>query len=77
MVRLSNVNGGNGMSMASDINRYKRQLITRYSKAGIYENFGQKEVRKLTDKYGIDYTFRRTTQPIDDFNNWCMNFTGR
>ena len=65
------------MNMTSDINRYKRQLIDRYNKSGIYENFGQKEVMELRDKYGRDYTFRRTTQPIDNFDNWCMNFTGK
>jgi len=64
------------MSMRADINRYKGQLIARYQRRGLYENFGQDEVRKLTDKYGTDYTWQRTTQPIDDFNSWCMNFTG-
>jgi len=63
------------MSMIADINKYKRQLIARYQRRGLYENFGQAEVSKLTDKYGTDYTWQRTTQPIDDFNNWCMNFT--
>ena len=67
---------GDKMTMQADINRHKQQLIERYQRSGIYENFGQDEVRKLRDKYGIDYTFRRTDKLIDDFNDWCMNFTG-
>jgi hypothetical protein len=62
--------------MQADINRAKKRLIERYQTQGLTENFGQDEVRKLRDKYGIDYTWQRTTQPITDFDNWCMNFTG-
>ena len=65
------------MSMQADIAKHKGQLIARYQKHGIYENFGQTEVRQLRDKYGTDYTYQRTTQPIDDFDQWCMRFTGK
>ena len=33
----------------------------------MYENFGEKEVRVLEDKYGY-------TDNVRDFNNWAMNF---
>ena len=59
-----------------DIEKYKSKLIEKVKRSGIYENFGQAEVRKLWGKYERDYTFRRTTQPIDDFDKWCMAFTG-
>jgi len=37
---------------------------------GIYENFGQIEVRNLKDKYGY-------TPEVEEFENWCMTYTGR
>jgi hypothetical protein len=63
--------------MLRDIQLAKLRLVKQYQEKGICENFGDKEVRKLRDKYGTDYTFRRTTQPINDFAEWCMNFTGK
>ena len=63
-------------TMTADIARYRRQLIAKYQKHGLYENFGQKEVLALRDKYGVDYTCHNTTKPIDDFDEWCMDFTG-
>ena len=65
------------MSVQTDINKARQRLIKQYHSKGICENFGQNEVRKLIDKYGIDYTWQRKTQPIDNFDRWCMNFTGR
>ena len=64
------------MSMTTDIKRYKQQLLKRYQKSGIYEDFGQNEVRKLWDKYGDDFTYMQKSQPIRDFDSWCMNYTG-
>ena len=64
------------MTMAQDIEKAKQRLLKRYEAKGIYENFGQDEVRKLRDKYGTDYTWQCKTAPIDAFGNWCMNFTG-
>lgn len=66
----------NVKAMQKDIARLKGKLIARYQAKGIYENFGQKEVRQLRDKYGTDFTWQRRTQPITDFDNWAMNFTG-
>ena len=44
------------MSLEKDIEYCKRKLIRQ----GVRENFGQKEVRKLRDKYG-------DSKLIDDF----------
>jgi len=63
--------------MIRDIEQAKARLIKKYQEKGLCENFGEEEVRELRDKYGIDYTFRHTTAPIDDFDNWCMTFTGK
>ena len=64
------------MSINTDINKYKKQLILKAKKNGLYENFAQNEVRKLEDKYsefrykGNDEIFNK----IQEFNHWCMNF---
>ena len=57
---------------------FKKQLIRRAEKSGIYENFGQKEVRKLTDMIGPNlYTAPQKVRNIlFSFNDWCMNYTG-
>jgi hypothetical protein len=51
----------------SDINKMKKSLIAKAKSKGIYEDFGQKEVRQLEDKYGY-------TAAIKNFDNWAMNF---
>jgi hypothetical protein len=55
------------MNAQKDIQKEKTKLIAKAKKTGIYENFGQKEVRKLEDRYG-------RTDEIADFDNWAMNF---
>jgi hypothetical protein len=51
----------------ADIQKMKKTLIAKAKSRGIYENFGQKEVRVLEDKYGY-------TNNVRDFDNWAMNF---
>lgn len=51
----------------ADINKFKKQLISKAKSKGLYENFGQAEVRKLEDKYGY-------TNNVKEFDNWAMNF---
>jgi len=51
----------------ADIQKMKKMLIAKAKSRGIYENFGQKEVRVLEDKYGY-------TNNVKDFDNWAMNF---
>ena len=53
--------------MTSDINKFKKQLIAKAKRKGLYENFGQAEVRKLEDKYGY-------SNKVREFDNWAMNF---
>ena len=48
---------------------------------GVYENFGQREISALKDKYGYNpypTTGREIAlkRDIDELNNWCMNYTG-
>ena len=61
------------------INRAKKILIDRAKANGIYENFGQKEVREIKDKF-IDYCdysaeMNNNRRKVDGFNNWCMEYT--
>jgi len=60
-----------------DIEKYKKSLFQKAKKKGLYENFGQKEVRKLEDKYkcNTDYSDkgRETWKKIREFDTWCMS----
>jgi len=51
----------------ADIQKMKKTLIAKAKSKGLYENFGQKEVRILQDKYGY-------TNNVKQFDNWAMNF---
>ncbi len=67
------------MTLTQDITRTKKRLMAKWKLSGTYENFGQKEVRDLQDKY--DYLSlkwgspeqRQQAQLIDDFYDWCMD----
>ena len=66
--------------LIKEIERTQNKLKERVKTKGIYENFGQREVSRLKDKY-IDisvYTdeMNRMRQHIDNFNNWCMIYNG-
>ena len=70
------------MKLETAINKAKNGLIERAKKHGIWENFGQNEVRKIQDKFKYnDLAYgstedRKQAQKIDEFDNWCMNYTG-
>jgi len=55
--------------LRAQIKKFKVNLIKKAVKSGIYENFGQEEVRMLHEEYG---TYKR----IDNFNDWCANYEG-
>jgi len=63
------------------IKHEKNKLIIRVNKKGIYENFGQKEVRKIGDQYidNSSYTDETNKQrdQLRNFNNWCMTYNGK
>ena len=63
-----------------EIQRAKKKLIKKAQEVGIWENFGQDEVRELEAKYD-DLSLRYGTpqqramsDSIRAFDNWCMNF---
>ena len=68
------------MTIKQAIKKEKDKLVKKCYLSGLYENFGQKEVRKLEDKY-IDSScyseeMNSHRDMLDNFNNWCMNYKG-
>lgn len=62
-----------------DIKKNKETLLAKAKKSGITENFGEKEMRNLRDKYFWptieDYIVREKVRAmLQDFDNWCMDF---
>ena len=59
----------------NDIKRIKAKL----SKKQPYENFGQKEIRELRDKYAsywYDIEYREMWDLIQELEDWCSTYTG-
>jgi hypothetical protein len=56
-----------GGSVETEIHQLKRKLIQQAKSKGISENFGQKEVRMLEDKYPMNYS-------VSQFDEWVQNF---
>lgn len=66
-----------GVSMIKDTKKLMKEiekLKSSLRKKDLYENFGQKECRKLWDKYDDSYPEIRTL--ILAFEDWCMNYIG-
>ena len=62
---------------AIDIKKIQTSLIKRAKTKGIWENFGQKEERKLNDTwFFLVYDCIEIRNMLWAFNNWCMNYTG-
>ena len=69
------------MDLKTDLRRFRKQLIDRAIKRGIYENFGINEVRRLTDRH-IDLSchtpeMNHQRDLIDSFADWCRSFDDR
>ena len=71
---------GKYSKLINDMNKIKNKLINKAKKGGIYENFGQKEVRALKDKYSYndmiygDNDARLHAKLIDKLDDWAMSF---
>ena len=67
------------MKIEKAIKTEKNKLIKIASTKGLYENFGQKQVRKLEDKFidCSDYTdeMNNNRNLIEGFDTWCMNYS--
>jgi hypothetical protein len=68
--------------LGGDITKYKKTLISKAQKNGIYENFGEIEVNKLKDKYNYNQLVygtpeqRQMARQIDMFDEWAMSYDG-
>lgn len=64
----------------STISKVKKQLMRKWKQKGGYENFGQKELSQMKDKF--DYNpygspdERNISKMLDGFDNWAMNYDG-
>ena len=56
----------NKTGVSAAIAKVKKSLIAKAKKSGLTENFGQKEIQKLEDKFG-------DSKELSDFSDWCMN----
>ena len=72
------------MNLETDIQKTKKKLITHCKRYGLHENFGQKDVRRIEDKYEFillcyspDPVKQAQAQMIFAFRDWCENYTGR
>lgn len=69
------------MKIEAQIKNYKQSLILKAKEKGIYENFGQAEVRKLRDKYPCLNTGNQeelyNKNQIEGFEEWAMNLDDR
>lgn len=62
------------------INRAKNQLIKEGKKKGIYENFGQEQIREIEEKF-IDISNyskeeNKKRNILSSFSRWCYSYCG-
>ena len=62
--------------MRIDVDKAKKRLINRAKKRGLWENFGEKEDRKLQDKWNHQF-WSEEYSIIADFSNWRGNFNDK
>lgn len=71
----------NSLGVKRKIELSKKKLIAKAKKRGIYENFGQTEVRQLRDE--VEWSSapfpekKDSLQEVDAFSNWVENFDQR
>lgn len=67
------------MEINKALNRAQSKLIKKAEKNGLYENFGEKEIRTLEERYIdiSDYSEEMNTNRrlIELFSNWCWNYS--
>ena len=68
------------MDIDKALTKEQNKLIKIAKTKGLYENFGQKEVGKLEDKFinSSDYSeeMNNNRRLIQIFSNWCMDYCG-
>ncbi|MDY0138254.1 MAG: hypothetical protein RBR50_01020 [Candidatus Izemoplasmatales bacterium] len=60
------------------VSQTKQKLINKVSKRGLYENFGQKEVGELKDKYIDSSSYSDNSNAkraiLSSFDDWAMRY---
>ena len=68
------------MNIDKALTREQNKLIKIAKANGLYENFGQKEVRELEDRFidSSDYSeeMNKNRRLLQMFDEWCMNYCG-
>jgi hypothetical protein len=63
--------------LEKEIEKTRNSLLIKAKKNGLYENFGQVEIRNLKDKFvnSASYTNEMNIirKAIDNFDYWCGN----
>lgn len=77
---LTNHNYLNCKQITTAINRATRGLINKADHDGLYENFGQVEVRSIKDKFidNSDYSedMNNNREELLMFSHWCSDYQG-
>ena len=82
VIKKESVNEGKfkPSQVRSAISKVKKQLMRKWKQKGGYENFGQKELSQMQDKFDYnaygDKDEREISHMLDAFNNWAMNYDG-
>jgi hypothetical protein len=66
------------MKLETAIKQAKKKLIKKAKVQGLYENFGQKEVRELEEDYlslGYHPEEINAYNLILNFEKWCMDYS--
>jgi hypothetical protein len=64
-----------------EVNLKKKQLINRAKKHGFCENFGEKDIDKISEKFNYndivygDPDERRAAQIIENFSDWVRDLS--
>jgi hypothetical protein len=60
------------------LKNFQKTMTEKAKKHGLYENFGQKEIGQLKDKYGYNHygseKERKIANEIDRLASWAENF---
>lgn len=76
---IKNMSYLNCKKIDTAISRATKLLIEEAKKNGLYENFGQTEVRRIEDKFinSSDYTreMNESRDKLRYFSNWCSRYS--
>jgi len=64
--------------LEKEIEKEKRKLIKHAKTYGLDEDFGQKEYKRLENKYfNLYYKDEDIRRLLDYFFDWCINYDGK